>query len=87
MYNFVLKFGKTDDTLVTDTNVTPNFAFVNTLQGGTPMEITHSTTLQTLAEQYGADYLLPGGQHFSAENRTMTLQQLHEKIWKKGCSA
>ena len=43
------------------------------------MKITHSTTLQTLAEQYGADYLLPGGQHFSAENRTMTLQQLHEK--------
>lgn len=43
------------------------------------MKITPSTTLQTLTEQYGAEYLLPGGQHFSAENRTMTLQQLHEK--------
>ena len=43
------------------------------------MKITPCTTLQTLAEQYGAEYLLPGGQHFSAENRTMTLQQLHEK--------
>ena len=43
------------------------------------MKISQDTTLQTLAEEFGAEYLIPGGQHFSAENRTMTLQQLHEK--------
>lgn len=43
------------------------------------MRITQDTTLKTLAEHYGAEHLLPGGQHFSAENGTMTLRQLHDK--------
>ncbi len=43
------------------------------------MKISKDTTLQALAEQFGAEHLIPGGQHFSAENRLMTLQQLHDQ--------